>query len=626
MNSATSSTVHPWEQDVHKIYADKEAWKEGMHLEFKKSQSKLSEDLWETYSAFANTEGGIIILGVKDNGTVQGVENVPQQMKNLTACLNNAQKVSCNVSLMPDMIKEVELAGKSIIVIRVPKASPAQKPIYLDHNIFNAYFRQNEADILCSESMSQRMLRDRNVVLDATFFPDRRIIRNSRLDDLDATTLRQFRKRVEIASPDNPWLSENDETFLRMLQCYRTDRETGEEGITLAALLMFGKSESLMELLPGFQLDYFEYDGTEEDSVDRRWVDRITTDGSWTGNLFQFYFKVLPLLKAGFKRPFELDEELIRKGESPGQTAAREALANALIHADYLCEGSVRITKAPAGITLSNPGTLLVSRESLFESHDSRCRNKTLQYLFQLMGVVDKAGSGVDKIVTGLLRQCLSYPQVEERSDLPRVTWVLPYVSFIPQERLDKVAALVGASEFALMDWREKLILATMPEDEFVGNKEIRQLIPTHAADMTKFLSNLVAKGYLETSGRSSATRYKLRTGEEGSGAAASVEEPAPEVLTPFERLARDLKLSDAEIDMLRQYHTSKRNAPFVTDKVVLTICKGRWVTAAQLAILLNREPRPLRNKVIQPLHRHGKMRLRHEESTHHDQAYMTEE
>ncbi len=617
----------PTLQDEVRALFDSPAWEEGVTLEFKSAQEKVPSDLWKTYSAFANTRGGIVLLGVADDGGILGLKNPHARQKELVDTLNNPEKCSVNLCQEDENIAVVELDGKKVLALKVPRALPEDRPVYLNGNDRNTYKRVFEADRTCDRVEIERMVRDRNVVLDATFYPDRRIIRNSRLDDLDPTTLRQFRKRVEIVSSDNTWLNEDDETFLRMLQCYRADRETGEEGITLAALLMFGKSESLMELLPSFQLDYFEYDGTEEDSVDRRWVDRITTDGSWTGNLFQFYFKVLPLLKAGFKRPFELDEELIRKGESPGQTAAREALANALIHADYLCEGSVRITKAPAGITLSNPGTLLVSRESLFESHDSRCRNKTLQYLFQLRGVVDKAGSGVDKIVTGLLRQCLSYPQVEERSDLPRVTWVLPYVSFIPEERLDKVAALVGAKEFALMDWREKLILATMPEDEFVGNKEIRQLIPTHAADMTKFLSNLVAKGYLETSGRSSATRYKLRTGKkEGNGAVASAEEPTHEILTPFERLARDLKLTEAEVGMLRQYHATKRNAPHVTDKVVLTICKGRWVTAAQLAILLNREPRPLRNKVIQPLHRHGKMRLRHEESTHHDQAYMTEE
>ncbi len=273
---------------------------------------------------------------------------------------------------------------------------------------------------------------------------------------------------------------------------------------------------------------------------------------------------------------------------------------------------------------LSNPGTLLVSRDSLFKSHDSRCRNKTLQYLFQLMGVVDKAGSGVDKIVTGLLRQCLSYPQVEERSDLPRVTWVLPYVSFVPQERLDKVATLAGTTEFALMDWREKLILATMPEDEFVGSKEIRQLIPTHASDMTKFLSNLVAKGYLETSGRSSATRYKLRTGTEGKLSVQHDEESELESLTPYDRLVRKLMLNADELALLKQYRAKKRNDSDMTDKVILTICKKRWLTAAQLATLLNREPKPLRNYILKPMVRYGKLRHLYENSTHSDQAYST--
>ncbi len=230
----------------------------------------------------------------------------------------------------------------------------------------------------------------------------------------------------------------------------------------------------------------------------------------------------------------------------------------------------------------------------------------------------------MDKIVTGLLRQCLSYPQVEERSDQPRVTWVLPYVSFIPQERLDKVAALVGAGEFALMDWREKLILATMPEDEFVGNKEIRQLIPTHASDMTKFLSNLVAKGYLETSGRSSATRYKLRTGKRGSASTLAAEEADSKVQTLFERLARDLKLTETELAMLRQYHATKRNAPHVTDEVILTVCQERWVSMAQLGALLDRNPKSLWNKAVQPLLRHGKIRRRYQDSTHSEQAYTT--
>ena len=200
------------------------------------------------------------------------------------------------------------------------------------------------------------------------------------------------------------------------------------------------------------------------------------------------------------------------------------------------------------------------------------------------------------------------------------MTWTLPYASFIPQEQLDRVATLVGQDAFLHMDWREKLILAMMPENQFVGNKEIRQLIPTHAADMTKYLTGLASKGYLETSGRSSATRYRLRTGQELAEDAT----PASAPLSPFERLAREFKLSDEEIAMLKEYRTCKRNAPHVTDEVILTVCKGRWMTMAQLAILMDRNPKSLWNKAVQALVRHAKMNRRHEGSTHSEQAYTT--
>ncbi len=161
MDSATSSSALSWEHDIYELYADKEAWKEGVHLEFKKSQTKLSEDLWETYSAFANTEGGIIILGVKDNGTVQGVENVPQQMKVLTDTLNNISKLNINLSVEPGMVETVELAGHTVIVIRVPKAKVAQRPVYLNGNLGLTYVRQHSSDTKCRLERLQQMLRDK---------------------------------------------------------------------------------------------------------------------------------------------------------------------------------------------------------------------------------------------------------------------------------------------------------------------------------------------------------------------------------------------------------------------------------------------------------------------------------
>ena len=91
-------------------------------MEFKASREKLSSDLWSSYSAFANTDGGIIALGVEDNGRIVGVSNVAVQLKALHAQLTNPQKLSVNLSSEPGMIEAVQLRGKSVILIRAPKA------------------------------------------------------------------------------------------------------------------------------------------------------------------------------------------------------------------------------------------------------------------------------------------------------------------------------------------------------------------------------------------------------------------------------------------------------------------------------------------------------------------------
>ena len=77
--------------EVNKLFSSAAKWKEGLHLEFKASRDKLSNDLWSTYSAFANTDGGIIVLGVEDHGKVCGVHNVQVQKKCLCSLLANAQ-------------------------------------------------------------------------------------------------------------------------------------------------------------------------------------------------------------------------------------------------------------------------------------------------------------------------------------------------------------------------------------------------------------------------------------------------------------------------------------------------------------------------------------------------------
>ena len=89
---------------------------------------------------------------------------------------------------------------------------------------------------------------------------DHRILRGFTLDDLDSLTLDQYRQRFASTKPNHPWYSLPPQPFLEKLGGWRKDRESGEEGITLAALLMFGKHHSIMDVdaVPSYFVDYRE--------------------------------------------------------------------------------------------------------------------------------------------------------------------------------------------------------------------------------------------------------------------------------------------------------------------------------------------------------------------------------
>ncbi|MEG2327875.1 MAG: putative DNA binding domain-containing protein, partial [Akkermansia sp.] len=347
----TSSELTLLQQEVLDLYHTEE-WIEGLNLEFKSSKVGLPKDFWPTYSSFANTNGGIILLGVSDDGTIEGLSKPEQREKDLAVLLNDPQKCSSNLSFVPGMIEKVTIAGAIILAIKVPCAEPKDKPVYLNGHLECSYFRQHESDIQCNDAMLQQMLRDKTEAS-----KDANIIPYSTIEDLDKHTFQQFRNRMGSFFPGHTWLADNDKTLLTKLGGYRRDRQTGEEGITLAGLLMFGTNESISEFFPQFQMNYYEFDDSED--IHKRWSDRITSDGTWTANLYQFFFRVLPRMNEGLKVPFKLNPDMTRQGESPAHIAVREALANAIVHADYHGDGGIIINKSSKKLELSNPGTLL---------------------------------------------------------------------------------------------------------------------------------------------------------------------------------------------------------------------------------------------------------------------------
>lgn len=161
--------------------------------------------------------------------------------------------------------------------------------------------------------------------------------------------------------------------------------------MTLAGLLMFGRLNAIYEAVPNYILDYQERDAPK---AERRWIDRVTTDGSWSGNLFDFYTKVFSKLTSDLKVPFR-NESGVRKQLTPVHEALQEALVNTLIHADYGGRVGVLVVKRPDMFGFRNPGLMRVPIETAKRGGVSDCPNRFLQKMFQLAGAGDQAGSGV---------------------------------------------------------------------------------------------------------------------------------------------------------------------------------------------------------------------------------------
>ena len=113
--------------------------------EFKSAKGGVPRSLWETYSAMANTDGGIIVLGIKEteNGfDVQGLENPDQARKTIWDTVNNRGKVSINL-LSDSDVEGVKLKACEVLVIRVPRAGRRQRPVFTGQNPLVGTFRRN---------------------------------------------------------------------------------------------------------------------------------------------------------------------------------------------------------------------------------------------------------------------------------------------------------------------------------------------------------------------------------------------------------------------------------------------------------------------------------------------------
>ncbi len=401
---------------------------ESSDLEFKSAAGGFPGNFWDTYSAFANTNGGTIVLGVQEKSGKFYIDNLSEPQiekyrKDFWNNVNNPSTVNRNLMHNEDVVVG-NYNGFAFMLFFVPRAPREMRPVYRTTDPYKGTFKRNyEGDYKCTEQEVRRMFAD----ADDAHPADSRILKNYSLNDIDKESLNRYRQLFKLSSPDHPWLSLDDIELLRMLGGYRKDRQTGEEGFTVAGLLMFGTTQSItdVECAPHFFPDYQEHLTENEDT---RWTNRICADGTWEANLFNFYQRVLPRLQSALPKPFVLENN-IRREETSAHIAVREALINLCVHADYTINASLVVRYELHRLIFSNPGTLLVSKSQYYEGGESVCRNKSLQKMFSMLGVAEKAGSGTDKIMKGWRELNWQLPQIEERQQPDKVVLTMPIMA-----------------------------------------------------------------------------------------------------------------------------------------------------------------------------------------------------
>ncbi len=570
---------------------------ESFEIEFKSAQSGLPVDLWKTYSSFANTQGGIIALGIKEvrnSFEIEGLNTnqLEHLQKDFWNLINNRKSISKNILENKD-VQICRIKGKNILAINVPVASRTQKPVFLSQNPFgNTYKRNHEGDYTCTDEEVRRMLAD----ADLSFQPDGRLLEHHTMDDFDQGSIRQYKQLFASSKPDHNWLTYSDKEFLIQLGAYKIDRKTKSEGPTVAGMLMFGKNLSILDenCCPKFFPDYREY--LSENPQDR-WTDRVYPDGTWEANLFQFYRLVWPKISSKLPKPFQLQDGR-RVDETPAHEALREAFVNCIVHADYSSPGNIVIESKLDTYLFINPGTLLVTLEQYYLGGISECRNVSLQKMFMMIGSAEKAGSGVSKILAGWRNAHWRRPYLFTKSQPDRLELHLPMISTIPDDTLLELKSLFGEQVDSLGK-DELMVLSTCQIEGDINNQRLQFIVDRHKTEITKLLQELCKKGFLVSDNKGRWTTYHLNkerdiveaddkdidinteagntgSSKEGSSKEGSSKEGSSKGGSSSIRLQRDelleliIKLCEDEYKSLEEIASGVRKAPkYLRDKVL---------------------------------------------------------
>ena len=428
-------------------------------------KSSWRDEYLKIICAFANTDGGQLIIGVDDNGEVVGVKNSKKLLEDLP------NKIRNKLGITPLVNSEIK-NGKEIIYIKI---SPSSVPISHDGKYYTRSGSTTQE--VKGNELIHFLLKKTGRTWDS-------LTCEASFSDIETSAVEEFKSLAKDRIPSISKLDSTKKIFVNL------DLIADKKEMTNAAILLFGENPQKFFISAKTRVGRFK---TSTDIIDTVIAE---------GNLFKQLETVLEAMKKHLNLRFEIKGIQRQDIWDYPIEAIREAVINALIHKDYSSTAEIQIKIYDDKIWIWNPGKLppQLTVDDLKKEHSSYPRNPLIANAFYLAGFIERWGSGTRRIVDLCKAQGLPEPEYKEEQGGFSV-WF--YKDIYTEENLRK------------MRLNERQIKAVMyvKQTGKITNREYQQVCNTSERTATRDLSALVSIGLFEQKGITGrGTEYVLRS------------------------------------------------------------------------------------------------------------------
>lgn len=439
---------------------------EGMNLEFKKAENSFSKtkDLPDYCAALANEGGGKLILGVENNKNIIGTKAFQGTDDTLSHDLLH------NLGIRID-VEEKIYKEKRILIFHIPSRSIGS--IIKSSGDYKYPMRAGSSLVEMSQDKIKEILNETEPDFSC------QTVKGFALSDIDEEAIDNFKKLWAQKQKKKEYSEFSTEKTLRSIGALNDD------GLNNAALILFGKKQKIDGLLPCAEI-IFEWRQTQKIRHDSR--------KEWREPFFKIYNEVWENINARNSR-FPYHEGFVQREVAAfNEESIREAIANAIAHRDYhIQSASIFIKAAPDKISIKSPGGFVngVNAENILER--SEWRNRRIAEIFQLAGLVERSGQGMDIIFGNTIREGKGLPDFSGTDNYS-------VILNIPAEVKDK--------EFII--FLEKIINQKQIALSFEEILELEKIRKKQKMKGINFKDKFLEFGIIEKIGKTSGSQYVL--------------------------------------------------------------------------------------------------------------------